>query len=199
MRPSNIKFRRLCEILVVSLILQVFAAFWTSNSRAALTTSSNNCNTQYFPQESKWIPVRSPSGGSITDPTSDVQGSGNLTNVDIYGTDATETSAAGSAVDWYSTGSAGCFMFRMRVYASATNSAGDNIDQYMWILGLGTGSTANGWMVVNGDPNGGQVETYQGNFSDGKKYVFTTAVGSDSSTAWVNTVSGRHYVYWKVP
>lgn len=163
--------------MVFAILIQVFGPTisltnYLSAASAALTTSTNNCSSQYFPIESKWIPVRGPNGSLLTDPLNDVQGSGDLTNVDIYGTVATETATAGSAIDWFSTGTGGCFMFRMRVYAPATNSNGTNIDGYQWVVGLGTGTTAKAWMVVNGDNSGGQVETYGGDFSDRKNIHF---------------------------
>ena len=107
--------------------------------------------TSTFASDTLWQPVRNTTGGLLTDPLNDVSGSGGNTNVDIYGTEATSSAAAGSAIDWYSTGSSSCFQFRMRVAQSPIT--GSRIDNQLWIVGLGTSSTTNGWMVVDGNNN----------------------------------------------
>ena len=154
--------------------------------------------TSTFASDTLWQPVRNTTGGLLTDPLNDVSGSGGNTNVDIYGTEATSSAAAGSAIDWYSTGTSSCFQFRMRVAATAVS--GSKLDNKLWIVGLGTGASTNAWMVVNADNSGNnKVEIYNATPTVMFTYNFTNA-GTNSTYAWANTESGsRHYVYWQVP
>ena len=133
----------------------------------------------------------------MTDPAADVGSGSNNSNMDIIGTTATASSPASAAIDWYSTGTSGCFFFRMQIAASALN--GSRIDNNEWIVGLGTGSTTKAWMVVNGnnsDPN--NVAIYNGSVVLQKSYNFNGA-GANNDYAWATSVGSKHYVYWQVP
>ena len=166
-------------------------------------SAANTC-TGAFPTDSLWKPVRNTSGGLLTDPLNDA-GSSNANNSqsDIYGTEATSTSPAGSAIDWYSNGTSGCFQFRMRLAKSALN--GSRIDNNLWIVGLGTGSTTNAFMVVDGDnkdPN--SVRIFNGAATPVQQFFYDfNGAGSNTDYAFVTSVGSgasiRYYVYWQVP
>ena len=137
--------KRIAQSLILLLLAPLISIVTAPMAKASACT---------FPADSLWVPVKNTSGSVLTDPAADVAGSGNNTNVDIVGTVASGSSPAVSAIDWYSTGTSGCFFFRMRVAATAIKSG--RIDNNLWILSLGTGSTVKAWMVVNGnnsDPN----------------------------------------------
>ena len=139
----------------------------------------------------------------LTDPLNDAGGSANNSQSDIYGAEATATTPAGSAIDWYSNGTSGCFQFRMRVAASALN--GSRINNNLWIVGLGTGSTTNAFMVVDGDnkdPN--SVRIFNGAATPVQQFFYDfNGAGSNTDYAFVTSVGSgasiRYYVYWQVP
>ncbi|NCW72698.1 MAG: hypothetical protein EBW12_06835, partial [Actinobacteria bacterium] len=108
--------------------------------------------TSAFASDTLWKPVRNTTGGLLIDPLNDSGGGSGSSNVDIYGTEATSSAPAGSAIDWYSQGTSSCFQFRMRIAASAVS--GSRIDNQLWVVGLGTGIDTNAWMVVDGENSG---------------------------------------------
>jgi hypothetical protein len=180
--------------------LAIVLAMIATSTLVAISPAAAGTCTGAFPEDSSWKPVRSPNGGLLTDPLNDVSGSDN-TNVDIYGTEATSTVPAGSAIDWYSMGTSGCFQFRMRIAQSAVD--GSNIDNKQWSVGLGTGSTTKAWMVVNGNNSSPhQVWIYDGTPTLKFTYNFN-GTGSNTSYAFATSVgsgaSARYYVYWQVP
>ena len=190
---------RISKWLVITL-LSVFIIVPFSPSitpQAEAVAASTPCTTQ-FPVDSLWKPIRNTTGGVLTDPSGD---SGGSSNVDIYGTEATASAAARSAIDWYSTGINGCFQFRMRILASAIN--GSRIDNNLWQLAVGTGSTIKAWIVVNGENAGNNdVTIYTPAGAVHKTYTFPL-YGADSTTAWATSVGSgasiRYYVYFQVP
>ncbi len=175
----------------------IFASTFVS----IIPASAAGTCTSTFPQDSSWKPVRNTTGGLLTDPLNDVGGGANNSDGDIYGTEATTTSAAGSAIDWYSRGTGDCFQFRMRIAQSALS--GSRIDNRLWIVGLGTGTTTKAFMVVNGNNSGSNsVEIFNGSSVLIFSYAFDNA-GSNNDYAYVTSLGSgasiRHYVYWQVP
>ena len=187
------KFSRKALSLFLSLatLTILFTTFQISPAKAANTCSGA------FPADSLWKPVRNTTGGLLTDPLNDAGGSANNSQSDIYGTEATSTTPAGSAIDWYSNGTSGCFQFRMRIAASALN--GSRINNNLWIVGLGTNTTTNAFMVVDGDNAGSNsVRIFNGSAVEKFTYDFNLA-GSNTDYAYVTSVGSRYYVYWQVP
>ncbi len=183
-------------------ILALVSSFiFASTFVSIIPASAAGTCTSTFPQDSSWKPVRNTTGGLLTDPLNDVGGGANNSDGDIYGTEATTTSAAGSAIDWYSRGTGDCFQFRMRIAQSALS--GSRIDNRLWIVGLGTGTTTKAFMVVNGNNSGSNsVEIFNGSSVLIFSYAFDNA-GSNNDYAYVTSLGSgasiRHYVYWQVP
>ena len=118
---------------------------------------------------------------------------------DIVGTVASGSTAAVAALDWYSTGTSGCFFFRMRIAASAITKS--RINNNLWIVGLGTGSTTKAWMVVDGnntDPNYVRIIDGANSANVLNSYAFN-GYGSSGDYAWATNVGSYNYVYWQVP
>ena len=190
-----IKFSKIFTSLLI-IFAQILAGLSLQVVVAPSAKAVGTC-TSTFASDTLWQPVRNTTGGLLTDPLNDVSGSGGNTNVDIYGTEATSSAPAGSAIDWYSSGSSSCFQFRMRIVATAVT--GGKLDNQLWVVGLGTGATTNAWMVVNADNTGNnKVEIYNSTPSVRFTYNFTNS-GASNSYAWGTSQGSRHYVYWQVP
>ena len=111
---------RICQSFVIVLMLTFAAAVIP----IAPSLAAGTC-TGAFPADSSWKPVRNTTGGLLTDPLNDTGNSNsNNSNADIYGTEATSSAPAGSAIDWYSNGNGtgACFQFRMRIAQSAAQA-----------------------------------------------------------------------------
>lgn len=173
----RVKARAFFAASTVLIFLTTFTAISIVPAKAGTCTGS-------FPADNLWKPIRSPIGNVLIDADSDLSATGDRrSNVDIYGTAQVGNTPAASAVDWYSTGTTGCFMFRIRVYATArsTQGATTRIDGSQWIVGIGTGTTANAYVVVNGNNSGdNDVYIYDGSWVKKQTYTFTL-FGSASS------------------
>ena len=122
-------FKLLKKSIAYLLTLLTISTFLTAIN---ISPASAATCTGTFASDTLWKPVRNTTGGLLTDPINDVGSGSDGTNVDIYGTEATATTPAGSAIDWYSTGSSGCFQFRMRLAANAVT--GGKLDNKNIIL-----------------------------------------------------------------
>jgi len=178
--------------LLLGLLAAVPLTFSFPNS-----ASANACN---FPtlNSSLWSPVYDNSGKELIDPLNDTgNSSGNNSNQDIIGT----TSSAGvqgySAVDWYSTGTGGCFFFRIRVAESIFDDQ-NKIDKNIWSVAIGSASNATTgvWIGINGNTktsfiaNTAQVIT--------KSYTYT-GEGGNSTYARGTEENGAFYINFQVP
>lgn len=94
-RPSRLSF-----LIVFVLLISLFDFIIAPAARAAACT---------FPTDDLWVAVKDSSGAVLTDPAADVGSGSNNSDMDIVGTAATASAPAGAAIEWYSTGSAGCF------------------------------------------------------------------------------------------
>ena len=138
--------------VAVTFFAQILFGLTVQVAVAPQASASGTC-TSTFAADTLWKPVRNTTGGLLTDPLNDLNANSDRgTGVDIYGSEATASAAAGSAIDWYSQGTSSCFQFRMRVAASAVSSG--KLESNIWVVGLGTSLTTNAWMMIDSDGKG---------------------------------------------
>gem|GEM_PF-4234364 len=154
MRLSRISL----SILQIAATLIAISAITAAPANAACATD--------FPTVG-WQAIRLNNGSALTDPSNDPGGSNNA-NQDI-------TSVGGSPVDWFSSGEGCDFFFRMRL--RGTPSVTNGIDNNIYMVALGRGTTPIIWTGVNG---GGPNKTSQ-------VYVYTVA----TNTTWEDPVTGN--------
>ena len=189
-------FRHLSIVIALIVGANLFAVTPSFSAPGITCSAVTSSLGSSFPADNVWKPIRSPNGSVLTDPAGDVTNPN--TNIDIYGTDQVGNTPAASAVDWYSTGTSGYFMFRIRVYVTAV--AGGRIDAKQWIVGIGTGTTPKAYVVVNGNNSGtNEVTIYNGSGVEKFCYEFNS-LGDSSNYAYAFSPDGtKHYVYMQVP
>lgn len=195
LRKTKIKASNFTKTSRVLTSLAVISALILAGLTLQLTAtpSANAACATGFPTVG-WQAIRTTTGADLTDPIDDFSPYPSGGTGDI-------SSATGSPMEWFSSGSGCDFFFRLRLKGDPRKGTG--LDNNFFVVAIGRDTTPLVWVGINGEGNNNASYVYAYNPST-STYLSNLAVNSNNGSDKINirsvTVGGttEYFLEWRI-